>query len=68
MFINDYESLGNKLWTKIIDARSAADYRDAAGRAGLCQSCEMSYLLHRANLSNQNLPHEKCVNRDKFDN
>ena len=34
----------------------------------LLQSCEMSYLLHRANLSNQSLPHEKCVNRDKFDN
>ena len=30
------------------------------------QSCKMSYLLHRANLSNQILPHEKCVNSDKF--
>ena len=29
------------------------------------QSCKMSYLLHRTNLSNQILPHE-CVNCDKF--
>ena len=30
------------------------------------QSCEMSNLLHRWNLSNQTLPQEKRVNRDKF--
>ena len=30
------------------------------------QSCKMSYLLHRANHSNQILPHEKCVNCDKL--
>ena len=30
------------------------------------QSCEMSYIFHRANLSNQILPHEKCVSCDKF--
>ena len=30
------------------------------------QCCDMSYLLHRANLSNLILPHEKCVNRDKL--
>ena len=29
-------------------------------------SCETSYSLHRGNLLNQILPHEKCVNRDKF--
>ena len=30
------------------------------------QSYEMSNCLHRSNLSNQILPEEKCVNRDKF--
>ena len=30
------------------------------------QSCEMSNLLHGANFSNQILPKEKHVNRDKF--
>ena len=30
------------------------------------QSCEMSNLLHRANLSNQILPQEERVNLDKF--
>ena len=34
--------------------------------AFLAQSCEMSIFLHRANLSNQNLPHEKRVNSNKF--
>ena len=33
---------------------------------GQAQSCEMSYLLHRANISNQVLTHEKCVNRNQF--
>lgn len=26
-----------------------------------CQSCKMSFLLHRVNLSNQVLPHKKCL-------
>ena len=30
------------------------------------QSCEMSNLLHGANLPKQNLPQEKHINRDKF--
>ena len=30
------------------------------------QSCEMSYLLHGANLSNQILPHKNCINYVKF--
>ena len=34
-------------------------------QSGLFQSCKMSYLLHRAKLSNQILPHQKCVNCDK---
>ena len=31
-----------------------------------CQSCEMSKFVHRSNLSNQVLPQERRVNRDKF--
>ena len=30
------------------------------------QSCKTSYLLHRTNLSNQTLPHEKCINCNKI--
>ena len=33
---------------------------------GSQQSCEMSNLLHGANLLNQILPQEERVNRDKF--
>ena len=32
----------------------------------LVQSCKMSYILHRGNLSHQILPYEKCVNCNKF--
>ena len=34
MLNNDYAILSYKLWTQIINARGAADYRDAAGKAG----------------------------------
>ena len=36
------------------------------GCLSLRQSCEMSNLLHGANLPNQIVPQEKCVNRDTF--
>ena len=32
----------------------------------IVQSCEMSNILHGANLPNRILPQEKCINRDKF--
>ena len=59
------------LHRRVIDGMIAAVDKRMQEKSPLVngmQSCEMSYLLHRANLSNQNLPHEKCVNRNKFDN